>query len=63
MSLVVITIQDEQDGNVSFGFTGEPVIDEGSDMSDAQILGMIAMQAVMAALQESQEEASSSIEG
>ena len=55
MALVILTIQDEEDGNVSFGFTGEPAVSESSEhLTDAQILGMLAMQAIMSALNESQ---------
>lgn len=56
MALVLITLQDEQDGTVNLGFTSDPVVAEAGDLSDAQILGMMAVHTVMTALAGEQEE-------
>lgn len=48
MALVVITIQDEEDGQVSLGFTSEPVLtDNPEDVTSAQTLGIMGVSFLM----------------
>ena len=64
MGLVVITIQDEEDGQITLGFTLEPRIEsETQPLSNAQVLGMMALHELMAELQEDQEDETSRLEG
>lgn len=63
MGLVLITLQDEPDGTVSLGFSTDPQIQsENQELSDAQILGMMAVHQIMLAISGDQEEETSSIE-
>lgn len=52
MGLVVITLQDEDDGTVSLGFTTDPQVTEDDSLTDAQILGMMGIHTIMTALHE-----------
>lgn len=56
MGLVLITLQDEDDGTVSLGFTTDPVVKEADSLTDAQILGMMGIHTIMSALAEQEEE-------
>ena len=52
MSLVVLTLQDEEDGTVSLGFTSEPALaDEDEHLTNAQILALMCVHQVMLALE------------
>lgn len=62
MGLIILSLQDEPDGTVSLGVTTEPFLAEDDEITDAHVLGMIAIHAVMEAMkapennQDSQEE-------
>ena len=60
MGLVLITLQDEDDGTVSLGFTTDPQVGEDDSLTDAQILGMMGVHTIMTALSQQESELSES---
>lgn len=55
MALIVITLQDEEDGTISLGFTPEPTFTEQDDLTPAQSMGVMTLSFIMQSLSGNEE--------